>query len=296
MKTLHLIAGILGLSLLFSGCTVSPAPQAQEPAKIEMANLAEPETQALLSGILDSAGVSPARQDAFFAHVDQFNAILSGDEKTAGFEQVSPLTSKYDPYVLQDRWTETHPDFMGYNCRITAFTLFGDLIEIADTQTLREDPILFDLDALGADSSAFPGREAEFAALYSAVPTSDSNDIREHLRHLQDDWAARGIRFTDKPEIRLISMVFHDMLDEEHPSLFIGHTGVLLPREDGLYFVEKLAFQEPYQCIRFSSREELNAYLMGKYDTDRNQPNAAPFILENDRLMEGYTRLNAAAT
>ena len=293
MKKLRMMAGVLGLALLAAGCTGTPAPQQAEPeaAKIEMTNLAEPETQNLVAGILTNAGVSPARQDAFFSHVDQFNALMEDGEKTAGFELVDPLATKYNPFDLQDRWTEAYPDFMGYNCRITAFTLFGDLVQIADTQTRREDPIIFDLESLSVDSSAFPGHEDEFAAMYSAIPTSNSKDIQEHLKNLQADWAARGITFTDEPQMRLISMVFHDLLDEENPSLFIGHTGVLFPTEDGLYFVEKLAFQEPYQCIKFSSRQELNDHLMNKYDTDYNQPNAAPFILENDQLMEGYARL-----
>lgn len=30
---------------------------------------------------------------------------------------------------------------------------------------------------------------------------------------------------------------------------------------------------------------------MGKYDTAFDQPTAAPFIMENDQLLDGYRRL-----
>ena len=57
--------------------------------------------------------------------------------------------------------------------------------------------------------------------------------------------------------------------------------------EDGtLYFVEKVAFQEPYRMLRFADRTALSDYLMGKYDTAWGQDTASPFIMENDELMD----------
>ena len=65
--------------------------------------------------------------------------------------------------------------------------------------------------------------------------------------------------------------------------------GVLLPAEDGsLYFVEKVAFQEPYRLVKLRNRTELSDYLMEKYDTAWDQDTTRPFIMENDSLMEGY--------
>ena len=70
--------------------------------------------------------------------------------------------------------------------------------------------------------------------------------------------------------------------------IFVGHVGVLLPFEGKLLFIEKLAFQEPYQAILFANRTELSDYLMNRYDVEWEQPNAIPFIMENDSLMKGY--------
>ena len=63
---------------------------------------------------------------------------------------------------------------------------------------------------------------------------------------------------------------------------------MLVPYEGKLLFVEKLAFQEPYQAIIFDNRTQLSDYLMNHYDVEWEQPNAIPFIMENDVLMEGY--------
>ena len=127
-----------------------------------------------------------------------------------------------------------------------------------------------------------------FRVLYSTVPTDDTKDVSVHVENLRSDWNNRGIVFDNNPDVSLISVVFHDAWDGEN-QLFIGHTGVLFQvSETELYFVEKIAFQEPYQLTIFNNRIELNDYLMTKYDTGTGQPTAAPFIMENDELMEGY--------
>ena len=74
-------------------------------------------------------------------------------------------------------------------------------------------------------------------------------------------------------------------------------SGVLLTADDGtLYFVEKVAFQEPYRLLRFADRTELSDYLMGKYDVSWGQSTARPFIMENDEWMDGWRPNPAAPT
>ena len=95
--------------------------------------------------------------------------------------------------------------------------------------------------------------------------------------------------FRDSERIRLITVFFHDKPTEEESLLFVGHVGVLLCAEDGtLYFVKKVAFQEPYRPLRFTDRTALSDYLMGKYDISWGQDTARSFIMENDTLMEGW--------
>ena len=108
---------------------------------------------------------------------------------------------------------------------------------------------------------------------------------------MQRAWRERGItfRYKDDPtKASLISAVFHSQITPEENMLFVGHVGVLVPYEGKLLFIEKLAFQEPYQAIIFANRTELSDYLMNRYDVEWEQPNAIPFIMENDSLMDGY--------
>ena len=65
--------------------------------------------------------------------------------------------------------------------------------------------------------------------------------------------------------------------------------GVLVSEKNGkLLFIEKLAFQQPYQVLKFNNRTELNDYLMNKYDTAWRQLVARPFSMENDELLKEY--------
>lgn len=286
----HIWLPVLATLLLLSGCGAEPAPTPPEDILVEYTDLTDRETRDALDVLMEDAGISDPRRQQFFRHVDQFNAILKPEEKTNGFIQ-SPLGQlKYDPYEMVERWDAAHPDFLGYNCRITAFSLFGDFIQIPESAEARTDMLLFDLNALETDDSAFPGKEQAFSALFSTVPTNESSDPAVQAQTWLQDWKDRGVTFVDDPRVRMISVVFHEIMPEGS-YLFIGHTGLLFPLEDGqLWFVEKLSFQEIYQVVKFQDRAQLRDYLMGKYDVNVDQPMAPPFILENDALLDPVVR------
>ena len=170
--------------------------------------------------------------------------------------------------------------------------LFGDFLSVsADSQINAGEDVLFvDEEALKADPDALGGSSfADFRALYSSMKAEDTTEIKRHVQTVQEEWASRGVTFRENERIRLITVFFHDKPTEEESLLFVGHVGVLLTAEDGtLYFVEKVAFQEPYRMLRFADRTALSDYLMGKYDTSWGQDTASPFIMENDKLMAGW--------
>lgn len=288
-KTAGLIA--LCMILVLTGCKITNDTDEQPYIEqINYSNLMDTSVQKQLAEIMNSADISPMRQQVFFDHVNQFNNTVSSEGMAAGFEVKQVTEEKYDPYAMQEEWDAAYPDFMGYNCRITAFGLFGDHMTIAADAETREDMILMDMASLEEDSSAMQDDKDmdRFRVLYSTVPTDDTKDVSVHVENLRSDWQNRGIVFDNNPDVSLISVVFHDAWDGQN-QLFIGHTGVLFQvSETELYFVEKIAFQEPYQLTIFNNRTELNDYLMTKYDTGTGQPTAAPFIMENDELMEGY--------
>ncbi len=259
--------------------------------EIEFSYMMDDNTKETVRKAMTDAGISDARQQIFFEHVDQFNDILK-DKQTEGFQKAKiaelPL---YDPYELQDAWNSTYPELFGYNCRITTYSLMADFIQIDSRMEKRDELLAFDLNALDMDPSAFINEQERecFCVLFSAIPTDNTKDTDVHVRNIQKDWEERGITFGENDGISMISVFFHDIPDENTSELFIGHVGVLLEQENGeLLFIEKVAFQEPYQAVRFQNRIALNDYLMSKYDVSYGQETARPIIFENDKLLEGY--------
>ena len=297
MKSFRQILPVICVILIasaFTGCGADADSPDKRPAleKIAYTNLNDSVSRKLLEDILSGAGVSGSRIQGFFNRVDSFNESMREDWLTTGFEEAELLYTKYDPYAMQDEWAAKNGAFPGYNCRITAMSLFGDFLSVsADSQINAGEDVLFvDEETLKTDPGALGGSSlADFRALYSSMKAEDTTEIKRHVQTVQEEWASRGVIFRENERIRLITVFFHDKPSEEESLLFVGHAGVLLTAEDGtLYFVEKVAFQEPYRLLRFADRTALSDYLMGKYDTSWGQDTASPFIMENDKLMNGW--------
>lgn len=271
----------------------APAGDNAQPAleTVEYSNLTDKDSQDLLSKLLTDSGISEKRQQALFDRVNKFNSSVKSEWLTSGFESAAPTYTKYDPYDMQDMWASKNGSFPGYNCRITAFSLFGDLISAGDGDYSAdaEDSLFMDIETLSDDPDVLCGDSInKFCAVFAPVRAANSTDVDLQVNKFREGWAARGVRFSES-KARMISVVFHDRFSDTDNSLFIGHVGILLPADDDkLYFVEKVAFQEPYRLLKFNDRTELSDYLMEKYDTSWGQDTAKPFIMENDKLMAGY--------
>ena len=292
----HLLAILAAVSLILAslaGCGGKTEPDVPQPTPepVEYANLTDEDSRALLSRLLENAGIDETRIRGLFDRVDQFNASVKSEWLTNGFERAVPTDTKYDPYEMQDLWAEKNGSFPGYNCRITAFSLFGEFVTVGADQpkTQGEDTLFLDLETLTEDPAVLCGDStSKFCALFAPVTAADTTEVADQVKALQTGWSERGISFEDS-SARLISVVLHDRFSDTDNTLFIGHVGVLLPAEDGsLYFIEKVAFQEPYRLVKIQNRTELSDYLMEKYDTAWGQDTTRPFIMENDELMDGY--------
>ena len=169
--------------------------------------------------------------------------------------------------------------------------LFGDFITVTGKADLNsaEDTLFMDYETLDSNPESLCGDERQkFDALFAPVKTTNTTDIPTHLKTIQQEWKKRGLSFVDDDKIRLVSVVLHDQFSETDNSLMIGHVGVMLPTSDAVYFVEKVAFQEPYRLLKFKNRTELSDYLMLKYDNSWGQDTAHTFIMENSDLMDGW--------
>lgn len=292
MKKLLKAAALLALAVvLFTGCAGSGKPTGPGEGTVEYSNLTDEASRNLLEEALGEAGVQEERVQSLMTRVDRFNADVKAEWLTKGFEKAPAAFTKYDPYAMQDEWTAQNGTFPGYNCRITAFGLLGDRITVAPDvpASQGEDFLFLDLETLKQDGAVLCGEsQAKFCALFAPVTAADSVKTEDQVQALQKGWSQRGIGFSEG-KARLITVIFHDRFSDDAGTLSVGHTGVLLPGKDGgLLFIEKVAFQEPYRLVKFRDRQALSDYLMEKYDTAWGQPTARPFVMENDRLMEGF--------
>lgn len=255
-------------------------------------NLVDNSSQDEVRKIMETAGISEEMLETFFDDVNFFNETIEGKGLTTdGFVTIDGLVPEYDVIEMMEMWQTKNPDFLGYNCRITSYDLAKNSLSIGNIDTTNTDFLAFDQFAIASSPRELFNQTEyeEFETLYGYIPTELTKDINVHVKNIKHDWKTKAIEFPDDNKYSLVSVFFH----EEDGYLFIGHMGLLFPTEEGEFlFLEKLSFQEPYQAIKFANRVELNTYLMNKYDRSWDQPTAAPFILENDQLLEGYEQLS----
>ncbi len=260
--------------------------------EIHYSNLVDKKTQDMLKAALLKAGIDQKRVDLTLANIVDYNQTIAGTALVEdGFKASEQLTPQYDTAAIDEKWLKKYELFIGRNCRITAFDLMADNITIAKPDVTENKMLFMDETAL-ADCPNKTYSETElnqFRTLFGDVPAEMTKDITVHLKAVKDYWQQKGVTFNSKASQKggasLITVWFHSDLDN---NLFVGHTGVLFYDNADLLFLEKISFQEPYQLLKFNNRQQLNDYLMNRYDNNYNQPVARPFIMENDQLIEGY--------
>ena len=215
--------------------------------------------------------------DAFFNLVNDYNATVGSVGLTGDFSTFTK--TDYDVEKISNLWTPKKGDFVGTNCRINSYCLLKNSIEIPKLE--KDDSLLFvDNDAI--DKGKVFGAEDKdaFDILFSRVKTEATTDVKVHAAKMENFLS----RFKFNENARMLSVVVHDDLDGQ--SLFIGHVGILVPSEDGYLFVEKLTFEEPYQAIKFATKEDCYKYLDTKYENYTGEGLANPFIMDNDKWVQ----------
>ena len=230
------------------------------------------EVRKALAAYLDKDSV-----DAFFNLVNDYNATVGSVGLTGDFSTFTK--TEYDVEKISNLWTPKKGDFVGTNCRINSYCLLKNSIEIPKLE--KDDSLLFvDNDAI--DKGKVFGAEDKdaFDILFSRVKTEATTDVKVHAAKMEKFLS----QFKFNENARMLSVVVHDDLDGQ--SLFIGHVGILVPSEDGYLFVEKLTFEEPYQAIKFATKEDCYKYLDTKYENYTGEGLAKPFIMDNDKWVQ----------
>jgi len=215
--------------------------------------------------------------DAFFKLVNDYNETVGSVGLTGDFSTFTK--TDYDVEKISNLWAPKKGDFVGTNCRINSYCLLKNSIEIPKLE--KDDSLLFvDNDAI--DKGKVFGAEDKdaFDILFSRVKTEATTGVKVHAAKMEQFLS----QFKFNKNARMLSVVVHDDLDGQ--SLFIGHVGILVPSEDGYLFVEKLTFEEPYQAIKFATKEDCYKYLDTKYENYTGEGLAKPFIMDNDKWVQ----------
>ena len=215
--------------------------------------------------------------DAFFNLVNDYNATVGSVGLTGDFSTFTK--TDYDVEKISNLWTPKKGDFVGTNCRINSYCLLKNSIE---TPKLEKDDSLLFVDNDAIDKGKVFGAEDKdaFDILFSRVKTEATTDVKVHAAKMEQFLS----QFKFNENARMLSVVVHDDLDGQ--SLFIGHVGILVPSEDGYLFVEKLTFEEPYQAIKFATKEDCYKYLDTKYENYTGEGLAKSFIMDNDKWVQ----------
>lgn len=215
--------------------------------------------------------------DAFFNLVNDYNNTVGSVGLTGDFSTFTK--TDYDVEKISNLWTPKKGDFVGTNCRINSYCLLKNSIEIPKLE--KDDSLLFvDNDAIDKGKVFDAEDKDAFDILFSRVKTEATTDVKVHAEKMEQFLS----QFKFNENARMLSVVVHDDLDGQ--SLFIGHVGILVQSEDGYLFVEKLTFEEPYQAIKFATKEDCYKYLDTKYENYTGEGLAKPFIMDNDKWVQ----------
>ena len=229
---------------------------------VKYSNLVDEETRKRVAKALKQAGLKAEKITAFFSAVDEYNNAVGKDHLVQKMTTVKGTVSDADNDKLIDLWLK-NGGFVGRNCRITSFSLMGDFIDIKDTP---------------------PG---DTTMLFSDIDVKNTHDTKQLAKEITASWDKRGVSFqNDKMHMISVFMTMDDGKNKVQE--FIGHTGILLSEGKNYLFIEKLAFELPYQVEEFHNLQEVNDYLMRCYDKDADGLTAKPIIFEDNHVMNEY--------
>lgn len=269
---------------------ISDEQENEKKETLTYSNINNEEVRQEVKWLLETWWIEEKNIDEFLDAVNKYNKDIENISlTTAWYKQIDWLEVKYDEVKIIDLYDKVSFPFIWMNCRLTSYKLLKDFINIENPDITEARNLFIDNDAIkNAKKWFFSENESkELNTFFWEIETERTKDISLHLKNVKEYFKEKWITFKQNPNMSFINVFFHNTLDDV---LFIGHAGLLLPyKENKIAFIEKLAFQLPYQIVIFNNRLELNDYLMRKYDISYNQPEEArPFIMENSELLEWY--------
>ena len=260
---------IMCVSMMLSGCAKTVQSQKMPTATYMGGN----NTITEICRELRSAGAS---------HVDTFQEWVSDFADSAGKDAKledtwsDPEKMKADIGKCMDGWEQDH-DYSDTDCRMTAFLLLDGLLHADTTEDSYEGTyLMFDMEAI-EDSDRYEIIKTNidmFATLYGEKAVTDKKNPEATF---SDSWKHYGFEI-DSDRISLLSIVIYDPYSEV---VFVGHTGILIEYSDYYLFVEKIAFEQPYQATKVHTMEELLNIMSLRPEYFGEEGEAGPFVYNN---------------
>lgn len=278
-KRLIMVLVISMLMASMTGCaqnnTVDEAETAQSlPA---VTNMAGSDTSAEVCNYLTDAGLSNIV--VFNEWVLDF-AGTAGDDAGLADKWTAPDAIDFDIAKCMDGW-ESRYDYSDADCRMTAMLLLDGLISAGKTdREYTGTYLMFDVDAIENVRKYEVIRKNLdlFTTIFGDRTPKKGEDPPEVFGRVWDEY---GIRI-DNDNVSLLSIVCYD---PDFDTTFTGHTGVLIKQEGKYLFVEKLAFEQPYQAIMVNNTDELLKILAGREEYFGGEGDAGPFVYLNDQYL-----------
>ena len=238
-------------------------------AEAKYSNLVDSETQNELKNDLLSIGVSEKVAEAFISDVNDYNETIHNTTLIkSGYKPFDLSPIDYDDDTISDLWNQKYPRFMGYNCKLTAYYLYRDFLQITPIadESQTEMNMLFDLAPEKADGRFSEDDIQRFNTLYQTIDMNPGATAQECVERIKDIWKKVRHKFGASENSALITVY----AEEDEPDILVPvHTGLLISTGDSVRFLEKLSFMRPYQYSVFGSEEDLYTYLKNMFGRDK---------------------------
>lgn len=271
--TMSLSAAMVFLSMLLCACT-----EASQNQKLPAATY--------MGGKDTIAGICEELESAGASHIDTFREWTTDFADTAG-ENAGLEDSWSDPGKMKadigkcmDGWEQNH-DYSDADCRMTAFLLLDGVLRAESTEDSYEGTyLMFDTEAIDNVDRYESIKENKnmFTTLYGEKSVTDSSHPENTF---SDSWKHYGFQ-VDSDRLSLLSIVIYDPYSDV---VFVGHTGVLIKYSDYYLFIEKIAFEQPYQATKVHNMEELLDIMSLRPEYFGEEGEAGPFVYCNGEYL-----------
>ena len=222
---------------------------------------------------MEAAGVSNV--DVFQEWAADF-AASAGNNANLEDTWSDPEKMSVDIGKCMDGWEQNH-DYSDSNCRMTAFLLLDELLHAETTESSYNGSyLMFDTEAIDNVERYEIIKENKdmFTTLYGEKSVTDEKHPETTF---SNNWQHYGFRI-DSDRISLLSIVIYD---PDSDVVFVGHTGILIKYSDYYLFVEKIAFEQPYQATKAHDMEELLNILSLRPEYFGEEGEIGPFVYCN---------------